>query len=64
MERIFWAECPHCRGRFYCNHGEMRHAGVELECPFCAAKFLPEQAAALDERTEAPADAGGRERTK
>ena len=56
MERIFWAECPGCHGRFYCNYGEMRHAGVKLECPFCRKHFLPEGAASLDERDkEAPA---------
>jgi hypothetical protein len=52
MERIFWAQCPKCSGRFYCNYGELRHAGVKLECPFCEAKFLPEEAKSLDERTE------------
>ena len=55
MELVFWAECPKCRGSFYCNYGEMRHAGVKLECPFCEATFLPDEAASLDERDEPPA---------
>jgi hypothetical protein len=52
MERIFWAQCPKCSGRFYANYGELRHAGVELECPFCEARFLPAEASSLDEREE------------
>jgi hypothetical protein len=55
MEQIFWAECPQCHGRFYCNHQDMRSSDVRLMCPFCRTGFLPEDAASLDERTE-PAD--------
>jgi hypothetical protein len=58
MERIFWVECRDCHGRFYCNWGEMRNTGVKLMCPFCQARFLPGEAAALDER-EAPAMGAG-----
>ncbi|HXQ53904.1 MAG TPA: MJ0042-type zinc finger domain-containing protein [Stellaceae bacterium] len=50
MERIFWAECPHCHGRFYCNHQELRHSGQRLFCPFCRTRFVPEAAASLDDR--------------
>jgi hypothetical protein len=50
MERIFWAECCKCHGRFYCSYREMRHTGVKLMCPFCRAKFLPEEAASIDDR--------------
>lgn len=49
MERIFWAECCSCHGKFYCSY-QMRHAGVKLMCPFCRHRFLPEEAASLDER--------------
>jgi hypothetical protein len=49
VERIFWVTCPDCDGAFYA-HYQMRHAGVPLMCPFCRARFLPEQAASLDER--------------
>jgi hypothetical protein len=56
MERVFWAQCPRCAGRFYCNYGEMRHAGVKLECPFCEEKFLPAEARSLDERDGPPAE--------
>jgi len=52
MERIFWVECPQCRGSFYCNHKETRHAQVKLFCPFCRARFLPDEAAFLDERCD------------
>ena len=54
MERVFWAECPKCRGKFYCHYGEMRHAGVALECPFCETKFPPDEARSLDERDHQP----------
>jgi hypothetical protein len=54
MERIFWVNCPECDARFYCNYGELRDAGIKLLCPGCHARFLPEEAAALDEREEAP----------
>lgn len=52
MERIFWVECPQCKGKFYCNHKEMRAAGVKCFCPFCQARFLPDEAASLDERVD------------
>ncbi len=52
MERIFWVECPQCDCKFYCNHTEMRHAGVKLFCPSCHARFLPEEAKSLDERVD------------
>ena len=55
MERIFWVDCPQCSERFYCNYGELRHAGVPLLCPFCRARFLPDDAAAIDERESEPA---------
>ena len=55
MERVFWAQCPKCDGSFYCNYGEIRHAGVALECPFCEEKFLPGEAGSLDERDDLPA---------
>lgn len=49
MERIFWVECCKCHGKFYCDY-VLRHAGLQLICPFCQEKFLPEEAASLDER--------------
>jgi hypothetical protein len=50
MERIFWAECCHCHGKFYCSHRELRHSGAKLMCPFCRHQFLPAEATSLDER--------------
>lgn len=50
MERIFWAECCKCHGKFYCSYREMRHTGVKLMCPFCRSEFLPEDAASIDDR--------------
>ena len=52
MERLFWAECPDCHERFVCHYREMRHSGVMLFCPGCRARFLPDDAASLDERWE------------
>jgi ssDNA-binding Zn-finger/Zn-ribbon topoisomerase 1 len=52
MERIFWVECPECDCKFYCYHKEMRHAGVKLFCPSCHARFLPEEAKSLYERSD------------
>lgn len=52
MERIFWAECPQCHESFYANYNEMRETGVKLYCPFCRHRFLPEEAASLDERAK------------
>jgi hypothetical protein len=50
MERIFWAECCGCHGKFYGNYRELRHTGVKLMCPFCRREFLPEEPASLDDR--------------
>jgi hypothetical protein len=30
--------------------GSLRHAGIKLICPFCSHRFLPDDAAELDER--------------
>ncbi len=49
MERIFWVECRACHGKFYFDY-TLRHAGLQLICPYCKEKFLPEEAAWLDER--------------
>jgi hypothetical protein len=49
MNRVFWATCRKCRKAFVVSW-ELRHAGVQLVCPFCANRFLPDEAAALDER--------------
>ena len=50
MEKIFWVECPECRGKFYCNHQDMRRTSIKLFCPFCRARFSPQEASMLDER--------------
>lgn len=49
MPRIFWATCPECAKPFLVSW-ELRNAGVNLICPFCLDRFLPDQAAELDER--------------
>lgn len=49
MARIFWATCPKCHKPFVVSW-ELRHAGRKLICPFCRQRFLPDEAAALDER--------------
>lgn len=48
-KRIFWATCPRCNEPFIVD-GELRYAKIELICPFCTNRFLPDDAAALDER--------------
>jgi hypothetical protein len=49
MNRVFWATCPKCLKPFVVSW-ELRHAGVQLICPFCVARFLPDEAPRLDER--------------
>jgi len=48
-KKIFWATCPECAKPFLVD-GALRHAGIKLICPFCSHRFLPDDAAALDER--------------
>ncbi len=49
-KKIFWATCPQCVKPFLVD-GALRHAGIKLICPFCSHRFLPDDAAALDERS-------------
>lgn len=49
MDRIFWIECPDCHGKFYCDY-ELRHAGIELVCPFCHKQFRVDDGPWIDER--------------
>jgi hypothetical protein len=49
IKRIFWATCPQCAKPFLVD-GSLRNAGLKLICPFCSNKFLPDDAAELDER--------------
>ena len=56
MERVFWVGCPGCGCRFYANYDELRHARVALFCPTCHRRFLPDDAAWLDDRPD-PRDA-------
>jgi hypothetical protein len=49
-KRIFWATCPECIKPFLVD-GQLRHAGIKLMCPFCGKRFLPDEAAELDERS-------------
>jgi hypothetical protein len=49
MPRIFWATCPGCKKPFLVSW-ELRHAGRQLICPVCYKRFLPDEAAELDER--------------
>lgn len=48
-KQIFWATCPECANDFLVD-GSLRHAGIKLFCPFCSHRFLPDDAAKLDER--------------
>lgn len=49
MNRVFWATCSEC-GKAFVVDWELRHGGWKLICPFCRHEFLPDDAAALDER--------------
>lgn len=49
-KQIFWATCPECAKPFLVD-GALRHAGIKLVCPFCSHRFLPDDAAELDERS-------------
>jgi hypothetical protein len=49
-KRIFWATCPECSKEFLVD-GSLRYAGIKLICPFCSHRFLPDDAAGLDERS-------------
>ena len=49
MSRVFWATCPQCVKAFVVSW-ELRFAGRQLICPFCARRFLPDEAVSLDER--------------
>lgn len=49
-KKIFWATCPECAKEFLVD-SSLRHAGIKLICPYCSRRFLPEEAAALDERS-------------
>lgn len=50
--RLFWATCPECLKAFVVDQ-ELRYAGRQLICPFCGHRFLPDEAAALDDRSPA-----------
>lgn len=49
MDRIFWVTCPDCSGKFYADYA-LRHAHVDLKCPFCQKDFQPDESPELDER--------------
>jgi uncharacterized Zn-finger protein len=49
MKTIFWATCPQCTKAFICD-GELRHADLQLICPYCKNRFLPDEALEIDER--------------
>ena len=49
QKRIFAATCPSCRRAFVVDW-QLRYAAIKLICPFCSTRFLPDDAAELDER--------------
>ncbi len=49
MSRIFWVTCPGCRGRFYCDTGDLRHKKWKLRCPYCNLEFDQEDSPQIDE---------------
>ena len=50
QKRVFGARCPQCKRMFVVDWG-LRYAGISLLCPFCSTRFLPDEAAELDERS-------------
>lgn len=48
MEKVFWATCPECSGRFLCDM-ELRHSDYELICPFCQNEFLDSESREIQE---------------
>jgi hypothetical protein len=49
MSRIFWVTCPGCRGRFYCDYGDLRHKKWKLRCPYCDVEFHQQESPHIDE---------------
>jgi len=49
MERIFCVECPECGEKFCCDY-ELRYAGLELHCPYCAKLFKTDESPWIDDR--------------
>jgi uncharacterized protein YbaR (Trm112 family) len=47
---LFWVTCPVCSREFVVD-SSLRHAGLQLICPFCRHRFLPDEAAELDDRS-------------
>jgi uncharacterized Zn-finger protein len=48
--KLFWATCPECLRKFVVD-SSLRHADWQLICPFCGHRFLPDEAAELDDRS-------------
>lgn len=49
IERIFWAKCPKCEDKFYCDYA-LRFAQVKLICPYCANEFAVAESPEIDDR--------------
>jgi hypothetical protein len=48
MKRVFMTRSPRCKKAFVVDW-ELRFFGRQLICPFCQQRFLPADAASLDE---------------
>ena len=49
MVKHFDPSCPKCSRRFHVHHEDLRHAGVQLLCPYCGERFFVEQATSIIE---------------
>jgi predicted Zn finger-like uncharacterized protein len=49
VSRSSWVTCPGCRGRIYCDTGDLRHKKWKLRCPYCNLEFNQEDSPQIDE---------------
>ncbi len=49
MVKHFDPSCPKCSRRFHVHHEELRHAHVQLLCPYCGERFFVDQSASIIE---------------
>lgn len=49
MTRIFNVVCPHCKRKFQCHYGDLRHKKIDLLCPYCRKSFDQEESPEIEE---------------
>ncbi len=43
MVKHFDPTCPQCHKSFHVHHEDLRHANVQLLCPYCGKQFFVEE---------------------